>query len=380
MKRVKTKYYEFKYMDVKYKTEIGCYMEILRYHEYRKISNEIMTRLRNTTMQKIARTTVNKIITKHIIHNLSKYGVKLLKDPMFHSSGTDDIIDDIIYNFDVSRHRAKLIVKNININELFERASDNLLDSKNNHRDAYEKTYTMINSSDGVIFTPLDETIKKLYIPNEIYNRLCKRYREYKRLNPHSYKFDDLIFILLLRYHTFDSGGQQWGMPIKVRKRFKRCCSFDFECFASSLNHYYTYYCSIFYDIEKYFMSIGFFQNVEYKRGNFMANPPYELNLLKQMYCVITQSIKQNNHKLLFLFGLPGWDRYDDKKSFIKKFKNNKYTKYIFRLPPYQYKWHDFMTRKIKNIPQSYRIVMSKNKDSELIDAIDKANIFWGDI
>ena len=87
----------------------------------------------------------------------------------------------------------------------------------------------------------------------------------------------------MMRYNSLSSIGNQMGIPIDVKKKLKDC-DVDFEGFASAFNHYCKYYCSMFYDIEKYFGSLGPYQNITYIKGIFMLNPPYEKNLLHNKY------------------------------------------------------------------------------------------------
>ena len=208
------------------------------------------------------------------------------------------------------------------------------------------------------MFESLGAIKHQLPIPKSVYEILKQRYSEYKAKYKHKYKFDDLVYILLLRYNTFDSGGNQWGMPYVIREKFRKCIGFNFECFASALNHYYYYYCSAFYDIEKYFMSLGPFQNITYLRGAYMANPPYELHLLNSLVDTFERALTQHK-SLVFMYGLPDWERYGNKVYFLDKSRESRYHKYHIKYDPYVWPWHDFMSHAVMKIPASYRFVLA---------------------
>ena len=212
-------------------------------------------------------------------------------------------------------------------------------------------------------------------ITDNLYNKLKRRFTEYKQKVNHYYKLDDLIYCLLLRYHTLNSLGHQWGIPTNIKDQFTDNLHINFECFASSLNHYYKYYCSIFYDIEKYFMSIGYFQNVNYIKGFFMANPPYDIDLLHNMVNKFITSLDKSRENLSFIFGLPTW-KIDETYKLPLTVKNNKYCIYQIVFKDYQLLWYDFIKEDFHRIPSSTRSVISNNID-KTDNTIDKIIQNW---
>ena len=53
-------------------------------------------------------------------------------------------------------------------------------------------------------------------------------------------------------------------------------------------------YCSLFYDIDSKFGSFGNFNLIKYQKGFFIANPPYENELLEIMVNKFEDSINKS--------------------------------------------------------------------------------------
>ena len=68
---------------------------------------------------------------------------------------------------------------------------------------------------------------------------------------------DKYIFIILFRYQLLGSNNHQLSILPKIFNKLNEDHNFEIECFASSINATSELYCSIYYDIEKYFGSIS---------------------------------------------------------------------------------------------------------------------------
>jgi hypothetical protein len=352
--------YHFKYVDMKTPLKLSPSLELCREKEFLKIKWKFREILKKYNIEPKKRTligTASSILSRYIMYNHSHGKITQLKDGFFHYTTKNDVIaKDIEYVFkNVSSKLATKIADELDINNLFKESVSKLKSQKLSKKKAYKKF-----NGEIVAFESLGVIKHKLTIPKKIYKNLEKRYKEYKTVHKHTHKFDDLVYMLLLRYNTVDSGGHQWGMPFAIREKFRKL-GFNFECFASSMNHFYHYYCSMFYDIEKYFMSLGPFQNIEYIKGTYMANPPYELHLLNIIVKTFTKSLSGSKN-LTFMYGLPDWERFGEKFYFIDESKRSKYHKWYIKFEPYKYPWHDFMSNdKVMRIPSSYRIVLSNH-------------------
>jgi len=385
---VDTDLLNFKYIKIKTKP-ISLDAEIERYKQYSLIVKKVIRifikhkiKPKKNTLQN----NVYKIISRFIISNLSVKKIKNLQDGLFHNYKSDESFrNDIKSIFIINDDKCDKLVKQINICKLFNRATRAIQSTKpTNATNDYK--LEMDIGDEMIEYKLVGGIIQNLRIPVVVYEQLKNRYAEYCSVNKkdkfcQTNQLDNLVYILLLRYHTINSGAQQFGMPYSVRNKFQSI-EFDFECFASTLNHYLKYYCSMFYDIEKYFMSLGPFQNIDYYRGRYMANPPYELDLLNGLVNKILYSIENSSLKdksLTFMFGLPDWERFNVEFDFINNVKKSKYKKYELKLPPYKYPWHNFMSPgSVVRIPSSYRMILS-NEELPL-DLIHEYNLYWSAI
>jgi hypothetical protein len=145
-----------------------------------------------------------------------------------------------------------------------------------------------------------------LVIDQEITNKTKSKYT-----GPED-QYQMFLLCVLLRYKTFGSGANQFVVDISY-KRLLRALGFNFECFASALNHYYDYYCSAFYDIEQYFGSFGSFMALQIKKGYYMANPPYDYNLLIKMYDKVKSALSSDD-PVVFIMSIPKWKDFNLEK------------------------------------------------------------------
>lgn len=126
--------------------------------------------------------------------------------------------------------------------------------------------------------------------------------------------FYDLLLCCLIRYISLSSGANQFVIDLKYKKILRERFGVNFECFASVFNHYYDYYCSMFYDIEKYFGSSGSFMSLKINQGFYIANPPYDDTILNKMYIKVKRSL-QSNKPVAFIMNIPKWEDYSLEKN-----------------------------------------------------------------
>jgi hypothetical protein len=356
---ITTKDFTFSYIDIKYDVNVSIGAELIRETELCSIKHKFVKLINKYKLIQKRRTleqTVGGIIARFVFNNFSNKIITKAKDGIFHyiDSNVGSVIDDIMYVFkNPDKKQVIRLVQELDLITCFKQAIKKIQTSVIvPHVDIYIKKI-------GKFYRISSSKNHKFSIPVNVYNRLLKRFKEYTLMRPHKNDFNDLLFILLLRYNNLDSGGNQWGMPYTVREKFRKTSKFNFECFASSLNHYYDHYCSAFYDIERFFMSMGPFQNITYTRGVFMANPPYEIDLLNRLVKTINKAL-ESKENITFMYGLPTWDdKTGDDLYFIKHSKASKFYKYHEVFKSYSVLWHDFITTNSKRIPSSQRYILS---------------------
>jgi len=143
----------------------------------------------------------------------------------------------------------------------------------------------------------------KITIHVDVYNRLVQKFY---MINKNYNMVDNYIFCLIYRYSYIDSGNQQLAIHKKIKELFK-IHGVDFELYGSAINALSNHYCSLFYDIEKYFGSHGNFFDINIKNGIYWCNPPYDdtimTNTAKKILNILTTNIN-----ICFIVTIPIWD------------------------------------------------------------------------
>jgi hypothetical protein len=168
----------------------------------------------------------------------------------------------------------------------------------------------------------------QIVIHYKVYNRLKVKLiifgKKYKILESVQTDLDNLldqyIFCLVFRYSYMDSGNQQLSINKYIKDLFKNC-GVNFELFGSAINTISTHYCSLYYDIEKYFGSNGDFFNIQIQSGIYWCNPPYDDTIMKNTVNKLI-NILETTTEVAFLVTIPIWDEYTQNKLKDNQFDN----------------------------------------------------------
>jgi len=382
--KINTNDYEFKYIDINIKyNKISIDMEYYRWSSIKKIKNKIFNIFNKYKIKPIKNdlyTNIDNVVARILFENFSSEKIKEIEDGLlYYKKNSKSLLNDLKTTFTKNNNKIQSVICNKIIKEIdleneiekclivIKKMNSITIESKVNIKSNKTKTHFCID-------VPLNNNKNvKIKIPMCVYVKLQTRYNEYKKHKKHNYKLDDIIICLMLRYNSLSSIGNQMGIPIDVKKKLKHC-NVDFEGFASSFNHYCKYYCSMFYDIEKYFGSIGPYQNITYIKGIYMLNPPYEKNLLNNMVLNIIKNLNKSRKHLCFMFGTPTWEKYEN-ITFHKNATESKYFKLKFIFNNYQILWYDFLNEYYTKIPSSTRYILS-NYDIDLL-CLKNAIQFW---
>lgn len=151
---------------------------------------------------------------------------------------------------------------------------------------------------------------REVRLPETVYQKLCKSYETFSAGLKQQDK-DMLIWCLVLRYETIDTRNFQLGVPPEIFRYLNRQLGLETELFASGINHTLPRYCSLFFDIEQYFGSLGSFFEIKPKQGLFTANPPYENSVMELMAKRLVECLidsEKTNFPLAFVSCIPVWD------------------------------------------------------------------------
>jgi len=134
------------------------------------------------------------------------------------------------------------------------------------------------------------------------------------------------MYILLYRYYSIGGGSTQASVLPSFKLLIKQKLNVKIELFASAINSSAMTYGSVFYDIEKYFGSIGSFFQLDIKAGYFEINPPFENNTMNEVFGRIHKFLENTDKGLLFITITPKRKLSDVPN--LKKIKDSEYMKY----------------------------------------------------
>ena len=217
------------------------------------------------------------------------------------------------------------------------------------------------------------------------YFKIVSVSRYYKLIKNYDKPYPYDIIRMLLRYSIFDMSSQQWSIGDNLYEDISEIFNISFEMFASPLNFNMNMFCSIFYDTDHVFGSIGSFYSLDIDKfliqnikGVFF-NPPYlpllMNNCIKQCLNILEEMNKLNVDFTIVSF-LPNW--YD--ADYIKLFSNSKYTVSTRIVNKGNYILHEKDKGKLINgtfdllviVLNSMKSSWNDEKKCEIIQGIDK--------
>ena len=301
---------------------------------------------------------INKILNN--LKNNYKYQLELL----------DSYSKSDIYKQNKSNYKIKKTMINI----------------KKNKNSNIESTFYKLDMT--VYFTIKDKrlinTLNNILIPIKIYDKLVNSYTGPK------YKVDEYLWAIVFRYQLLGSNNHQLAVLPNIMKSMTADYNLNFECFASAINSTFPKYCSIYYDLEKYFGSVGSFFNIKPTKGTFGFNPPYQKDIIDLGINKLFEFLNQTSESLTFIITIPIWDSIG--RQFMKENYNNElekqninygdfditnkiresvYFKGLRMIPKEKFTYvdHNFELYKNKTIQNTYVIILS-NRD-QIIDNLN---------
>tara|TARA_B100001121_G_scaffold307466_1_gene329053 strand:- start:5575 stop:6813 length:1239 start_codon:yes stop_codon:yes gene_type:complete len=253
-----------------------------------------------------------------------------------------------------------------------------------------------INHDINISNIKLKSILENILIPKNVYLKMIKKCKN-KFINK-----DKLIWIILFRYQLLSSNNNQLAVLPNILDKMEKDFNLKFETFGSAINTNTKNFCSLYYDIEKYFGSVGSFFNTNFLEGCYSFNPPYQKDIIdngikKILNCLNSSKILEM--KLTFLITIPIWDiegknkmkelnsennndkiNYNDMK-IIKTMKKSKYFQGLRMISKNDFTYIDYNFHLFKNttIQNTYLIVLSNFKN-DYIDKINNYDFFNYDI
>lgn len=141
-------------------------------------------------------------------------------------------------------------------------------------------------------------------INKHLYNKVYDRFTDSFPINLDK---DMYIWCLCKRYIILSSMNNQLAVHPKTMNDLQKKFNINFELFGSVFNTYNTSYCSLFYDIEKYFGSKGSFFDIQILSGNFSMNPPFDKRIIKKSIALCEHFMNKYNNIFVIIW-IPIWD------------------------------------------------------------------------
>jgi hypothetical protein len=309
------------------------YKEILRYHNINGLNEYFQMKLKELSH--------DKYNIYELFKNNSCKLIELINRWCWHQYSNKTCIDNVIpyvkdNNYDYGRFIDDLnYILNIYGTELAIKNNDKIIiELKKLISDYLEVEYFNYSQRTNVDLKIIKEYIdikiklsceykKNTYqviIYSKVYTRLKTKLimfgMKYQILKNYEDNYDELldqyIFCLVFRYSYMDSGNQQLAINQYIKDMYKKC-GVDFELFGSAINTISTNYCSLFYDIEKYFGSNGNFFDIQIKSGIYWCNPPYDDTIMSNAVDKIVGFL-ESDLNVAFLITIPIWDNHTQTK------------------------------------------------------------------
>jgi hypothetical protein len=327
----------------------------------------------------------NTLLLETILKDLCKYDITI--------NNVDGKINNIITNLkknyanilvSLDEYKKSQIYKN-NMNK-YKINKSLICFNKNTNNIVFYKfsiTYPFV-IKDKRLFNILDNIL----LPSKLYDKLSSVY------SGPSGKVDEYLWGIIFRYQLLGSNNHQLAVLPNIIKEMNKDYGLSFECFASTINSTFPHYCSIYYDLEKYFGSVGSFFNMVPLKGTFGFNPPYQKDVIelgtKKLF-----NFLETEEELSFIITIPIWDligrkamkeKYNNELEkqnidygdfeIINEMKQSKYFRGLRMISKDEFTYidHNFELYKNKTIQNTYVIFLS-NKDIN-IEHLEKYNFF----
>ena len=228
----------------------------------------------------------------------------------------------------------------------------------------------------------LNNILNNIIILENVYDKLFCSYTN--KLQPKL--FDAYVWAILFRYQLLGSNNHQLAVQPRIFESMEKDYGLNFECFASAINSVSKAYCSIYWDLERYFGSVGNFFKLDFKYGTFGFNPPYQINVMDLGIKKLLKHLDEATGPLTFFITIPIWDKegrktmeelypedylkpkleYED-FTIVNEIKISKYYRGVKMTPKEKFTYldHNFELYKNKTIQNTYVFVIS-NKDIDL--------------
>jgi len=308
------------------------------------------------------------------LKDLCKYDDKIINQ--------EDKIKRIITNLKINyRNSLKILEEyknsyNYKTNKNNYRIKKVMTNIKKNKSSEKEITFYKFEMIIGFIIKDkrLINILNNILLPIKIYDKLTQSYDGPDNM------IDDYLWSIIFRYQLLGSNNHQLAVLPNIMNNMNKDYNLNFECFASAINSTFKNYCSIYWDLERHFGSVGSFFNIIPLRGTFGFNPPYQKDIINLGINKLFNFLKESTEELTFIITIPIWDTegrnimkelYNNELEkqnieygdfpIIYEIKNSEYYREMLMIPKEKFTYvdHNFDLYKNKTIQNTYVIVLS---------------------
>jgi len=316
---------------------------------------------------------VNNILPRFIMNQFVKKSYFIDSLLPYNASEFTQLHEDLYFlsNKKLNSKKIKALMKELDLKNKFNEAIKELKQFINDHikiknksvdhrveeNEDDENYYFKLIIEDRNYFKFIDKfNFSQLKINKKLYEKMKKNYILDK--NNTSF-FKTLLQCLIIRYHTLESNNQQLAINPYFKEYLHKKYSVDFELFASSINCYYQNYCSLFFDLEKYFQSKGFFDNISIEKGFYIANPPFDNQIMENMSMQFVKALQKSKEPISILITIPEWDKkeYGVFKS-LELLKESKFISFQKTIPKKKARFFDYYEDKVVYPVSIYLIIL----------------------
>ena len=300
----------------------------------------------------------------------------------------NNIVNDLLYNYSIILQKLNeynIVPNNIVPNNI---VVTTITQKRHNENISFSKL--ILNKNYTNYSNRLNNIINNIIIPYNQYNNIKNKYNDINNI-------DDILWIIIYRYQLLSSNNNQLAVLPHILNKMKSEFNLSVECFASAINGTLSHYCSLYYDVEKYFGSIGSFFQMIPIRGTYSFNPPYQFDIISNGINHIINIMNNSNilNELCFIITIPIWDIEGKKymKSQQSENNNDKINYEDFNIMTtikqsiyfrglrmvskndFTYFNHNFHLYKNKTIQNTYVIIMS-NYNCNYIEKINTYDFY----
>lgn len=332
--------YKILYNDINYKiNEINPLLEIKR----GELMNVIYNQYNTTVLKYIDRKHIeSKFHTaeQNLETQLARYVMYLLSkgnyiDPLIPVAEKNHInlFNDLKNKINDANSINKALDE-MNINKKFNDAFDELYNYFNSkdYNDSKHNYNIVIHHKNNIIIMNViinSKIIDSIELNSELYNKIIKKYIPQDSISLIS--SNTLIYCLVKRYKILKSFNQQLAVEEKILIDVKNKHKINFELFGSAINTVLDNYCSLFYDIEKYFGSLGSAFDTTIIKGGFTINPPFDENIMTDIIDKFLNEMKNSKERIYAYVWIPVWDKHGQEILYKRNnitFRNKDYGTY----------------------------------------------------